>query len=307
MKARRRAAPDRTLLGERLSALAAEWEGRRLDSDPLLFPHRYAADADREVVAFVAASLAFGRVASILASVERVLASLGPSPSAFLRAWDGSPVPGLLGFRHRWVGPEDLHAFLRAVAAALTTDGSLRERFARLDPGGEDAVEALDAFYASLRRDALPWASGRPSRGLRFLLPAPAEGGACKRAHLFLRWMVRDGGFDLGIWRSEAFPPSRLLLPLDTHVHRICRYLGLTARPTADLKAAREATAVLRQVFPDDPAGADWALSRLGILAECVTDPLRCNCEPCPVRPVCRRGRRRGGPRPAPNRVTSAP
>lgn len=295
--------PDLPRLKECLSVLSDEWEGRRLDSDPLLFPHRYADPADREVAAFVAASLAFGRVASIRASVERVLSALDPSPAAFLCDWDGSPIPALARFRHRWVGPADLHGFLRALSACLRRDGSLAALFARHDAGDEDYVGALTGFYERLRADA---GSGRPSQGLRFLLPAPAEGGACKRAHLFLRWMIRDRGFDLGLWRGEGFTPARLLLPMDTHVHRICLYLGLTRRKAADLQAAREATALLRRLFPSDPAGCDWALSRLGILAECVAEPSRSRCGRCAVAPVCKRPRERARKATAPVRLTSA-
>ena len=100
--------------------------------------------------------------------------------------------------------------------------------------------------------------------------------------------MIRTEGFDLGLWTGGRFTPARLLLP-DGHArppHRA--YLGLTRRPTADLAAAREATGWLRVLNPEDPVAYDWALSRLGILAECVTERTRRHCERCAVRPVCR-------------------
>lgn len=100
--------------------------------------------------------------------------------------------------------------------------------------------------------------------------------------------MVRTEGFDLGLWTGGRFTPSRLLLPMDTHVHRISTYLGLTRRKTADLAASREATAWLRRLAPEDPVAYDWSLSRLGILAECVREKTRRHCERCAVRPVCR-------------------
>jgi endonuclease III len=83
---------------------------------------------------------------------------------------------------------------------------------------------------------------------------------------------------------------------MDTHVHRISRYLGLTARPAADLKAAREATGWLARIDPHDPVRFDWALSRLGILAECVRDPRRSRCGDCAVRAVCRAASPSGRP-----------
>jgi uncharacterized protein (TIGR02757 family) len=300
---RRLARPDLEALGPRLLALEAEWRGRRLDSDPLLFPHRYADPGDREAVAFLASSLAFGRVASIRASLERLLSALGPRPAETLREGPG-PLPALDGFVHRWVDSGSLRSLLRALGATLRSEGSLGALFAAGDGGGPDYVPALDRFFSVLRdRTDVP-ASRRP-RGLRFLLPSPGDGSACKRAHLFLRWTVRSGDLDLGLWSGEPFRPARLLLPMDTHVHRISRYLGLTARPAADLRAAREATAWLARVDPDDPVRFDWALSRLGILAECVRDPRRSRCGDCAVRPVCRAATKDGRP-PVPSRATGA-
>jgi uncharacterized protein (TIGR02757 family) len=272
----RRAAgpPNLALLGEHLEALRREWRSRRLDSDPLVFAHRYADPADREVVAFIAASLAFGRVASIQASVGRILDAFGPRPAAFLDSWDERPIPKLGRFVHRWVTGRDVEEFFRMVKRARRAHGSLGALFAKADEEREktgDYVAALSSFHRNLLSFSLR--SEQPSRGLKFLLPAPESGSACKRSHLFLRWMIRTEGFDLGLWTGGRFTPVRLLLPMDTHVHRIARTLGLTRRPTADLAAAREATGWLRRLKPEDPVAYDWPLSRLGILGLPVTLP----------------------------------
>jgi len=254
----RRAAgpPNLALLGERLEALRRTWRSRRLDSDPLAFAHRYADPADREVVAFFAASLAFGRVASIQASVEKVLSALGPHPARFIEKWDEENIDSLRAFRHRWVSGKDVEDFLRMVKRARNAYGSLGALFAKGDEEEKkDFVPALSSFHRNLH--ALSPRSTRPSRGLKFLLPAPESGSACKRSHLFLRWMIRTEGFDLGLWTGGRFTPARLLLP---------RRVGLTRRKTADLTAAREATGWLRRLRPEDPVAYDWPLSRLGIL-----------------------------------------
>jgi uncharacterized protein (TIGR02757 family) len=292
----RRAAgpPNLSLLGERLEALRLEWRSRRLDSDPLVFAHRYADPADREVVAFVSASLAFGRVASIQASVEKILSALGPHPAEFLEKWDEEHIASLGAFRHRWVSGNDIEEFLRMVKRARHAHGSLGALFAKGDEEGEetgeflegeegkpeaprgtrgarpnraahsDYVAALSTFHRNLQ--PLSPRASVPSRGLRFLLPSPDSRSACKRSHLFLRWMIRTEGFDLGLWTGGRFTPARLLLPMDVHLHRISRRIGLTRRPTADLAASREATAWLRRISPADPVAYDWPLSRLGIL-----------------------------------------
>jgi uncharacterized protein (TIGR02757 family) len=302
----RRAGPrDLPLLGERLEALRRDWSCRRLDSDPLAFAHGFTDPGDREVAAFLAASLAFGRVASIRTSVEKVLSAMGPGPAAFLEKWDEEPIPSLKRFVHRWVSGKDVEDLLRMVKRARRAHGSLGALFAAGDAEGignflegeegfggangaapSDYVAALSTFLRNLR--ALSRCGSAPSRGVKFLLPSPSSGSACKRQHLFLRWMVRTEGFDLGLWTGGRFTPARLLLPMDTHVHRIATYLGLTRRKSADLAAAREATGWLRALNPGDPVAYDWALSRLGILAECVTERTRRHCERCAVSPVCR-------------------
>jgi uncharacterized protein (TIGR02757 family) len=288
MASRRPGPRDLPLLGERLEALRRDWSEKRLDSDPLAFAHRYADPGDREVAAFLAASLAFGRVASIQASVGKILSAMGPRPAEFLEKWDVRPIPSLKHFVHRWVKGEDVEDFLRMVRGARRDYGSLGALFAQGDAGGDDFVAPLSSFLRNLHLLSSSPRPASPSRGLKFLLPSPSSGSACKRHHLFLRWMVRAEGFDLGLWTGGRFTPARLLLPMDTHVHRIARYLGLTRRPTADLAAAREATGWLRVLNPEDPVAYDWALSRLGILAECVTERTRRHCERCAVRPVCR-------------------
>ena len=87
--------------------------------------------------------------------------------------------------------------------------------------------------------------------------------------------MIRAEGFDLGLWTGGRFTPARLLLPMDVHVHRISRRVGLTRRKTADLAASREATGWLRLLKPEDPVAYDWPLSRLGILSQPMTLPTR--------------------------------
>jgi uncharacterized protein (TIGR02757 family) len=300
---RRLRSPDVPALASRLRALEEAWRGKRLDSDPLLFPHRYERPDDREVAAFLASSLAFGRVASINASLERLFGALGPHPASRLRKHSGEEA-GLDAFVHRWVDAGSLRPFLRAIGKTLRAEGSLGSLLASGDEGEADYVPALDRFFSVLReRTGVP--AGDLPRGLRFLLPSPGDGGACKRAHLFLRWMVRSGDVDLGLWKGGGFSPARLLLPMDTHVHRISRYLGLTARPTANLRAAREATGWLSKIDPDDPVRFDWSLSRLGILAECVRDPHRSRCGDCAIRPVCRAASPSGRP-PVLSRATGA-
>jgi uncharacterized protein (TIGR02757 family) len=122
---------------------------------------------------------------------------------------------------------------------------------------------------------------------MRWLLPRPADGSACKRPLLFLRWVARpDDGVDLGLW--TALDPARLVVPLDTHVHRIGYWIGLTSRRTASWRTALEVTAALRALDPADPTRFDFALAHLGISRDCPGRPEPRACTPCPLRAHCR-------------------
>jgi uncharacterized protein (TIGR02757 family) len=244
---------------EVLEGLYRRYNRRRyVASDPVEYVHRYEGPLDREVAGLVASSLAFGNVAQIRASVERALGRLGPSPAAFLLAAEPRDVRyALREFRHRWIAGDDVAAMLTGVRAALRSHGSLGELFrAGLRAGDADVGEAAARFVDAVSREGGGFRSS--------LLPSTRSGSACKRMNLFLRWMVRSDAIDPGLW--SGVPPSKLIVPLDTHMYRIARVLGLTERRTPDLQAAREATDGFRKISPDDPVRYDFALTRIGIL-----------------------------------------
>jgi uncharacterized protein (TIGR02757 family) len=237
---------------------------------------------DLEVAGILAAGLAFGGVEAILSSARRALAPLGPRPARGLEALgDRDLRRALRGFRHRWISGDDVAALLAAVRSLRREHGSLEGAFRAGDPGGPDVGGALAAFAAALRA-ADP---GFAPRGAAGFVPSPRDGSACKRPLLFLRWMARDDGIDTGAWRS--LDPARLVLPLDTHVARIARALGLFRRRTVDWRAALEATATLRRFDPGDPVKYDFAICRLGILGTCPFRRGRGKRADCPLREVC--------------------
>lgn len=282
-------------LGAYLERVRARLHRRDLlAGDPLVFLHRYSDPRDVEVAGLIAALFAFGRVAQILATVERVLGTLGPRPSEAIRRFDPSrDATGHAGFVHRWCRARDLVGLLAAIRGALEGWGSLESLFlAGYAPGRSDTMRrALAAFAGTLRGLAAETAAGarpdRTGRALRFLLPDPESGSACKRLNLYLRWMVRrDDPLDRGVWRSVS--PADLVMPLDTHVARIARNLGLSARRAADWRMAEEVTAALRRIDPGDPTRFDFALCRLGILDECPPRAQRRKCLACDLRRACR-------------------
>ncbi len=228
--------------------------------DPLEFVWRYPSSADREVVGLIAAALAYGRVAQILKNVEVALAPLGEAPADFLRnATDPAVRGACTGFRHRFTSDGDLACLYIAIRNTLRMHGSLESCFhAHLDADASDTHNALNGFVLELTGRGFPCAN--------YLLPVPERGSACKRLHLYLRWMVRCDAIDPGCWAGIS--PTLLIAPLDTHMHKVALGLNLVTRKQAGLAAARELTAAFRQWCPEDPLRYDFVLTRLGIRNE---------------------------------------
>jgi uncharacterized protein (TIGR02757 family) len=239
---------------------------------------------EREVGGFLAAGLAHGRVAAIRASLEDLWGRMGGRPRRFALEFDPARDRArLAGWRYRWTGARDLEGVLRALRLLLGRYGSLERALAGGSrPGDEDVGPALASFSAEASA-LLPRGAGR---GARWFFASPATGGACKRLLLWLRWMVRDEGVDLGLWARIA--PSLLVLPLDTHLARIVRYAGLTDYRSAGWSCARDATRTLRLLDPEDPVRYDFALSRLGIVGDCRHRRVSAVCSACPIERICR-------------------
>jgi uncharacterized protein (TIGR02757 family) len=275
---------------------AALDRGARLAADPVELPRRYRSADDQEVAGLLAAALAYGRADLFKPILVRLLDQLGQSPARAVEAFSAAPEPAALDwFRYRFNRPPDLAALLAAVGHLRREHGSLGARFAalfRAGGGGPTALRpALAAFAAELRQ-APPVAAllrGRGLRGLRHLLPDAAGPGAAKRWNLYLRWMVRGpDAVDLGGWRGV--PPAALIVPLDTHVMRVSRCLGLTRRRDASWRTAEEITASLRRIDPEDPVRFDFALCHLGMSGGCPARRSAEACRACPLAAACRGG-----------------
>jgi uncharacterized protein (TIGR02757 family) len=293
------ARPPSAALRNALDALAARYDRRWLESDPLRWPRRYASPRDQEVVAVVAALLAYGRVASIDRSVAAALAALGAHPSDALAPSRRRRLPERLrGFRHRFTSGDDLAWLLASVGRAWDEAGSLGAFVGAHALGAEPLRAGLLAWHrlaAGVDAETAQAASvdATRRRARRFLLADPASGSACKRSLLLARWCVReDDGLDLGLWAGRGLRPRDLLVPLDTHVHRVAAHVGLTRRPRADWQAAVEVTAGLSSLCPDDPVRYDFALARPGIVGRCRHRLVVDVCSACDLAACCRHGRR---------------
>jgi uncharacterized protein (TIGR02757 family) len=268
---------SQSFLRERLDALVAAFDISTIEPDPLQLVLRYRDPLDQEVAGLVAAAFAYGRAEIIVANIGVVLARMTPSPYRYLQTFDAKEAARrFAGFAHRFHKTPELVAFLGCLAGAIREHGSLGALFEKCyDDGEKDVGPSLARFVRELRGEKM-----------QYLLTSPTDGSACKRMNLYLRWMVRRTSPDLGLW--TFVDPAKLVVPLDTHVHRIATFLGLNERKTADWKAARALTDRLARFDRADPVRYDFALCRLGILDLCSRKRRKENCDVCLLRDACR-------------------
>jgi len=282
---RKQAIPNPDLKGI-LDHLYAKYNRRVLiPPDPLQFVYHYAKTADQEIVALLASGLAYGRVEQIARSLRDLFARMGTSPGDFVRSFRTAHRRHLRDFKHRFTSGDDVADLMEVLAWAILQGGSLEAFFLRgYSPSDQTIVTGLDRFCSSLLDRFASQHDGRIGPGLQYLLTRPAAGSACKRLNLFLRWMVRKDDVDLGLWK--AVDRRKLIVPMDTHMRRLCRILGLYDRKTVSLSTAIQVTGRFAQIEPDDPVKYDFALSRIGILEDC-TGRQRPQCQDCELRPFC--------------------
>jgi len=265
------------ILKDRLETLAATFDVSTIEPDPLQLVLRYDDPRDQEVAGLLAAAFAYGRAETIVANIGVVLARMTPSPSRYLATFDrAEETRRFAGFAHRFHKTRELVDLLERIAASLPLGELFRTCYDANDP---DIGPSLARFVAAVR-------GRRPSAAIRYLLPSPKDGSACKRMNLFLRWMVRRTPPDVGLW--TFVDPAKLVMPVDTHIHRIATFLGLNDRKSADWKAARAITDRLAVFDAGDPVRYDFALCRLGILDLCSRQKRKENCDVCLLRDVCR-------------------
>jgi len=291
-----RSSPTSEDVHHTLEALyAATGHRARIAHDPVRAVHRYTEPGDQEVAGFLAAGLAFGRVDLFLPVLDRLLDALDElgGPAAAARGWCAGRDADLHPLAYRWIRPPDLGVVMGALGAVLRQHPMLgdvtrgeapwRERLSWL-------VDALrDGALAALRDRDRPadHVSDLP-RGVRTFMPSPRDGSACKRLNLWVRWMVRPDteGVDVGLWRHVR--PAEIVIPVDVHVGRLGRFLGLTDRAANDWRTAEQITAALRVWDPDDPVRFDFALAHLGISKACRGHRDPEVCPSCPLSPACR-------------------
>jgi len=242
-----------------LDNLAKKYEAESfIDADPIRFPHMYKSKKDIEIAGFISSLVAYGSRKVFIKKLEQLFTIAQNEPLNFILNFED----GILGdFNYRFGRTEDFNQIFHIMKTLYSNDGGLEKLF-------EYAYENVgtlrnlgffkivtDYFYSRVK-------SGT-GQGFYFMIPNPENGGAMKRMNMFLRWMVRKPPVDFGIW--DFIPSSELLIPLDVHVARVSRQMGLLKRNSNDFKAVIELTDNLKKYNPDDPVKYDFATFGYGV------------------------------------------
>jgi len=239
-----------------------------INSDPVKFVHRFSNPKDMEIAGFIASLLAMGNRKIILLSSERLFNIMEDKPYEFVLNFDPFWYEKILNnfvhFAYRNIEGKYLLVVFYLLKQALEKYGTLKNLFLKhYDEKHPTIKQALSGFVKELLSfDPPPKFNGIPE-SVGGLIPDPEKNSPCKRLNMFLRWMVRKDNVDVGLW-SEV-DKSKLIIPLDTHVSKISRGLGLTQRKTDTWKTAEEITNNLKKFDPEDPVKYDFAIFGLGI------------------------------------------
>lgn len=260
----------------------------RVKHDPIEFPHRYSDPEDIEVAAFISACFAYGKVDLFKPVIENILKPGVKHPAEFIANFSlKKDSKYLKDISYRFNREKDILCLIYIMSKVLRTHGTLDDLFySNYESEQDDIKDALTGFVDYLTGIDTSPVYGRNIRplGLKQLLPSPKAGSACKRMNLFLRWVVRKKDIDFGIW--DRIPPSKLIIPLDTHIARISRCLGLTDRKSPDWKMAKEITESLKMLDHKDPLKYDFALCHQGISGLCKGTKSPLICSECSLLPA---------------------
>lgn len=222
--------------------------------DPVWIVHRFTSERDIEIAGLISSSYAYGHVEQINGFLNKLFNQIGNKPYEFTVNFTKRKDKKFLnGLNYRFNSDADLLKLFDNIKGCLKKYGSLKSLFLeKYTENDENVLNSLTNFCTFFNT------KHNKNSHYRYLIPNPLNKSACKRINLYLRWMVRKDEIDTGIWREVD--KSKLIMPVDIHVARISKRLGLVKRKSVDIKFAIELTNNLKLFDPLDPVKYDFAL-----------------------------------------------
>ncbi len=235
-----------------------------LEPDPLQFLHLFQYERDIELTGFIVSVFAYGNVKQIENTIKKIIQIFNGRPYLFIKNFsvkkDGAKLKGI---KHRFYTEDDIIKLFVILSEEIRKHKTIRQIFLQgYDISDKNVKNGISNFSNHFLNSFLETFND-VSNGIKFMFPLPEKGSACKRMNLFLRWMVRSDELDFGLWKE--IPASKLIIPVDTHVARISKYLGLTKSKIANWKMAEEITRNLKKFDAADPVKYDFAICHIGI------------------------------------------
>ncbi len=250
-------------LKRRLNYHYKYFDKSKISPDPLEFPHRFSNPRDIEISAFISSVFAYGNVKQIIKSLNLIHDVMDNDPFNFVTGFSyDSDKEKFKNIKHRFYTGRDIALLFFILNRVYEVYGSLNYLFLLYYFETDKNLKNAVSFFSNNLLD-IGASKGKISGGLKFMFPDPIKNSACKRINLFLRWMIREDELDFGLWKE--FPKDKLIIPVDTHVARICRELKLTKRKNISWKMAEEITEKLKLFDPKDPVKYDFAICHIGM------------------------------------------
>jgi uncharacterized protein (TIGR02757 family) len=229
------------------------------EKDPISLVYPYTNNLDKEVVAFIVSTLSYGRQEIFRPVLRTILNNIGDKPAKFIANGDEDDFKNALAdfTQYRFNTKDDLVSLFKALKTVYSVGSTLEEVFLQ---GFDGNVKPALSHLVEKLLNTQP-----KTKGFSYLLPSPDAGSCCKRLNMFLRWMVRIDLIDIGLWSSNI-PRECLIVPLDIHIAKVSRELGLTTRISNTWSTAEDITESLRCLDPKDPIKYDFALCTSSIL-----------------------------------------
>ncbi len=257
---------NKSSLKEKLDYHYKAFGRSQISPDPLQFLHLYKDEKDIEIAGIISSVFAYGNVRQIINTLTTIFRVVGEHPYGFIKNLDEKLLPDYFGKTlHRFYTSKDIQHFFAELNSVVNEEDSLKNLFLKFytkhkedknlkNPLSEFSNHFLNASHKKYKK---------VTSGYRFMFADPMTGSACKRMNLFLRWMVRKDELDFGLWNE--IPADKLVIPVDTHVARICRELKLTKRKNVSWKMAEEITESLKKFDAVDPVKYDFAICHIGM------------------------------------------
>lgn len=229
-----------------------------IKGDPIQFPHGFVQKFDIEIAGFIASMMAYGKRENFINKLNELFSIMENRPYDYVLSYSENNKE-LSGFNYRFSKDVDFSQVLLILKDLYSQKESLESLFAYSYKSAVSQSSyfqgVIDYFYSRVSLDV--------TQGFYHLLPNPKNGSAMKRLNMLMRWFVRDGEVDLGIW--DFVSKADLFIPLDTHVARLSRELGLLNRNSNDFCSVLELTKELKKFDNEDPVKYDFALFGYGV------------------------------------------